>query len=271
MRSWKYWLLFAAFCYSGQTYADGEYTIGLSLTNAMDQNVTLDYYDENPSGRTFSYYIGFESLTNASDQLGLLQLGFRSELLSGDVSTGFEYRYWGQSGELQTHSFIGRLQSYSENGSVLIKPRLNWIVLYTLIPALPVIDILSPGGEIVFDRYHGENWLSSWTVGLNFYSKDTSKLSSNNKVLLVFSPRTLELASSFNKFYIYYDLSYANETRLTGINVAYTVSAIDNSQFGYFTFYSFHSLNKNLDLDYSLATSHLFNSIDMSVGLTYSW
>lgn len=268
---WSVFIWLYLFCHN--IYAadsSGDYAAGLSISNQNEQNIWLDYSRTHENGHSSYYYFGQTSVIGTSNELKITQISYSSSLQHNDSRSGFEYQFWGQTGELLAHSFIGISESSSADSTFLFQPRLNWIRLYTSLPGLPVVDILSPGFEVVLDNYKGDSWLASWTMGLNIYSKDTSKLSSNPKVLLIFSPRTLGLAYTFNHYYLSYDLSYGNDDNITGINISFSKSAIDNSSLGFIMIYGQY-LYKSSELELSVGTDSGINVVTVEIGISYYW
>jgi hypothetical protein len=267
-----FWVLPLLFiCYPqfvGAAENKADYSAGISFTNQQERYIWFDYSYENEAGRYNDWYIGQNAVLDPASPANQLQFSYRSTLSGNDGRRGYEYSFWSQPGEFYIHSLSGIFETTKADSAFIFQPRISWVRIHTTFPTSSYANILSPGFDVSFEKYLDDNWTSSWTFGLNLFT-NSSKLSGGSKPSLSISRRTLDLATSLDRLYLYYDLSYSEEQRLSGVTLSYSQSAFDSSQTTYLLLYSDYSLTKQLDLELSVGSD--FNTITAEIGVSYYW
>jgi len=162
------------------------------------------------------------SQKNVSD----VRIGYEGDPAE-DIFYGIEWSGWGAPNDLVVSSLRGSINVQSDTWLNQLVPQLRTIRFYITIGSNPYLDVTSPGFQYSATYLGWENWKLSISYMLNLYSRNLTILASDPRVLLFFSPTTLDLASGFeySQFGIdvgyrqkWGDIAWANRTSRSAID-----------------------------------------------------
>lgn len=159
-----------------------------------------------------------------------LLLGVESNPLR-TISGGLEYAYWGDAGELTVDALRASLAYNAPDWRLKVSPQYRAITLETT-GTTPRrrsdFDVDSMGLALAI-RYHGiRHWFFSAGYRIYGYSRDVGALTNNRRAIFIFSPATLELASSFEDSRLSLGAGHAFASSTLSIEWLRSRSAVDN-------------------------------------------
>ena len=155
------------------------------------------------------------------------QISISSDPLN-DSSVSLSYSDWGQEGEINISTIaIGFVRNLGD-WSFSLSPKSRKIELRTLFAFRPVINLDSSGVDLGV-VYYGKGWSMGLDYSKNNYSRDVSILATDPRLVLIFSPATLDHASGVEKNRTSADITYLLKWGSIGADHSRSISAVDDS------------------------------------------